>query len=429
MNILDLVKSQIGAQGIEAIAGMLGENKDNAAIASNSSMATILATLMQQAGSNNGGGAAGILDMITKGNHDGSLFDNLGGLLSNPDTANSLTSAGGGIIQSLLGNKASGIVDLIASISGIKSGSANSLLNIVAPLVLGMLGKQTANGGVSGLLNLLMGQGDFVKSALPAGISSLLGFNNFDASSVLNALKGNTVVAPNTVNTAGKINNQITEVVEEGSTNWLPWIVGALGLLASLWYFKGCGDKSNELKAAAEKAEAKVKAMQDSLSAYTKKMATEAASAVTSFKFADGSSISFDKGSIEDDMIQFINDKTAAISKDKWFNFEGLNFDTGKATLQAGSETKLANVAAIMKAFPAVKIKVGGYTDNVGKPASNKTLSDARAKTVVAELVKRGIAAARMEAEGYGQEHPVADNATDEGKAKNRRIDISVRAK
>jgi outer membrane protein OmpA-like peptidoglycan-associated protein len=427
MNILDLIKSQVGAKGMESIASMLGESVENTQLASNSSMATILASLMQQAAANNGQGAAGILDMITKGNHNGSIFDNLSGLLGNTDAASNLRNNGGNFISSLLGNKTSGIVDLISSISGIKGESVNSLLSMAAPLVLGMLGKQSAGGGVSGLLNLLMGQSSFVKTALPTGISSLLGFSNFDASSVLNAFKGD-VTAP----ISNKVNEAKTEAanaVEEGSTNWLPWIIGALGLLAALWYFKGCGDKSNEMKNAAAAVEAKAKMMQDSLNAYTKKMAAEAANALTSFKFSDGTSISFEKGSIEDDMIMFINDKAAAIDKNKWFNFEGLNFDTGKATLQAGSETKLANVAAIMKAFPTVKIKIGGYTDNVGNAASNKKLSDARSKTVMAELVKRGVAAARMEAEGYGQEHPVADNATEEGKAKNRRIDISVRAK
>jgi OmpA-OmpF porin, OOP family len=428
MNILDLVKSQIGAQGIEALAGLLGENAENAQIASNSSMATILASLVQQAATNNGSGAAGILDMIAKGNHDGSIFNNLAGLLGNTNSLNSLTNSGGGIIQSLLGNKTAGIVELISSISGIKSSSANSLLSMAAPLVLGMLGKQTAGGGVSSLMNLLMGQSDFIKAALPTGLSSLLGFTNFDASSALNAFKNNatTNAAKVVQNTTGTLAQDAKQVVAENSTNWLPWIVGALGLLAALWYFKGCGDKSNELKKAAELAAAKAKATQDSITAYLK---SQAANMPSSFKLTDGTSISFEKGSIEDDMINFINDKAAAIDKNKWFNFEGLNFDTGKATLMAGSEQKLANVAAIMKNFPAVKIKIGGYTDNVGNAVSNQKLSEARAKTVMAELVKLGVAANRMEAEGYGQEHPVADNATEEGKAKNRRIDISVRTK
>lgn len=427
MNILDLVKSQLGTQGVEAIAGLLGENTANAQIATSSSAATILATLMQQAGSNNGAGVADILKLITSGNHNGGIFDNLSGLLGNQDGLNSLTNSGGGIINSLLGNKSNGIIDLIANISGIKSSSAGSLLSMAAPLVLGMLGKNVGSGGASGLLNLLMGQGDAVKAALPTGLSSLLGFNNFDPASVLKAVAGGSVAkATSTVsNTAQAAQNQVEDVIEAGSTNWLPWIIGALGLLAALWYFKGCGDKSNEIakaKAATEAAAKMAKAKADSLANYAK-------NAIGGFKFADGSSISFDKGSIEDDLITFINDKSATIDKTKWFNFEGLNFDTGKATLQAGSETKLANIVAIMKAFPAVALKVGGYTDNQGKEDANMKLSAARAKTVMAELVSRGIDATRLKSEGYGPQHPVGDNTTDAGRAQNRRIDVNVTAK
>jgi outer membrane protein OmpA-like peptidoglycan-associated protein len=89
----------------------------------------------------------------------------------------------------------------------------------------------------------------------------------------------------------------------------------------------------------------------------------------------------------------------------------------------------LKNVAAIMKAFPKVNIKIGGYTDNKGSAESNMKLSADRAKNVMAELVKLGTEAPRMEAEGYGIGNPVASNDTEEGRAKNRRISISVRAK
>jgi outer membrane protein OmpA-like peptidoglycan-associated protein len=74
-------------------------------------------------------------------------------------------------------------------------------------------------------------------------------------------------------------------------------------------------------------------------------------------------------------------------------------------------------------------IKLGGYTDNTGDPQANLTLSQQRADTVMADLVKLGVDASRMKAEGYGQEHPVADNSTEEGRAKNRRIDIRVTGK
>jgi outer membrane protein OmpA-like peptidoglycan-associated protein len=76
-----------------------------------------------------------------------------------------------------------------------------------------------------------------------------------------------------------------------------------------------------------------------------------------------------------------------------------------------------------------VTIKLGGYTDNTGDPEANLKLSQQRAETVMADLVKLGVDANRLKAEGYGQEHSVADNSTEEGRAKNRRIDLSVTSK
>ncbi len=86
-------------------------------------------------------------------------------------------------------------------------------------------------------------------------------------------------------------------------------------------------------------------------------------------------------------------------------------------------------MAAILKAYPKVKIKLGGYTDNTGDAAANLQLSDQRAKNVMAELEKLGVDPSRLEAEGYGDEHPVADNNTEEGRQLNRRISLRVTAK
>ena len=73
-----------------------------------------------------------------------------------------------------------------------------------------------------------------------------------------------------------------------------------------------------------------------------------------------------------------------------------------------------------------MRIKIGGYTDNSGDAATNLRLSQARAETVLNELRTMGIAASRLEAEGYGQAHPVADNATPEGRATNRRVALRL---
>jgi outer membrane protein OmpA-like peptidoglycan-associated protein len=102
----------------------------------------------------------------------------------------------------------------------------------------------------------------------------------------------------------------------------------------------------------------------------------------------------------------------------------GINFDTGKATLQAGSEKMLGEIVKLMKDHTDWRFEVQGHTDNVGAKGANLTLSEQRAKTVVEWLTKNGVAAARLVAKGYGDTVPLMDNATEDGRAKNRRVEL-----
>jgi len=90
----------------------------------------------------------------------------------------------------------------------------------------------------------------------------------------------------------------------------------------------------------------------------------------------------------------------------------------------------LKNLVAIIKAFPHATFKVGGYTDNTGDAAANLSLSQKRADAVAAAILKQGANKAQIsKAEGYGQEHPVGDNSTADGRAMNRRVSVRVKSK
>lgn len=104
-----------------------------------------------------------------------------------------------------------------------------------------------------------------------------------------------------------------------------------------------------------------------------------------------------------------------------------INFETGKATIQPDSLPTIDQVAQMAKSSPKLKLEVGGHTDNVGSPSANKKLSEARAQAVMKALVERGVAASRLTATGYGQEMPIADNRLEEGRAKNRRVELVKR--
>jgi outer membrane protein OmpA-like peptidoglycan-associated protein len=101
-----------------------------------------------------------------------------------------------------------------------------------------------------------------------------------------------------------------------------------------------------------------------------------------------------------------------------------VNFDTGKTTIRPDSAKTLNDAAAALKLATGFKVEVAGHTDNVGTPEANLKLSEGRAQAVMAALVQRGVPADRLTAKGYGQTAPVADNRTEEGRAKNRRVEL-----
>lgn len=101
-----------------------------------------------------------------------------------------------------------------------------------------------------------------------------------------------------------------------------------------------------------------------------------------------------------------------------------INFDTGKAVIKPEHQPVINEIAVLLNQSPGLRLTIEGHTDNVGDPSSNKTLSEERAAAVLQAVVQKGIAADRLQAVGYGQEKPIADNSSDAGRAKNRRVEL-----
>jgi OOP family OmpA-OmpF porin len=120
-------------------------------------------------------------------------------------------------------------------------------------------------------------------------------------------------------------------------------------------------------------------------------------------------------------------DLAQALKKDCRIALYGVMFEFNKATLRSESESLLGRAATALKANPVLPIEVQGHTDNVGADAYNLKLSDARAGTVMQWLMAHGVPATQLSAKGYGKAVPVADNATETGRAKNRRVELACR--
>ena len=391
-SIVESVMSFLGPQVVGPLASRLGESTDTVQRGLQSSSAAMLSGLAAKA--DEPGFISQIFGLITNpANNAGALSSFTSSLGSaTTGTASSLTDLGSRFLSSIFGARESAVADAIGQTSGLPSSKAMSLLTMAAPLVLGALGSHVRENGLSasGLANSLKTEASGLQRFLPAGLLSSL-------------TASPAYVANQTAKAAGAANR------------WLwPVILLAILLLGVLWFF-------NRAKAPVTET--------------VQNAANTASSAMSSLgdffktKLPNGVELNIPQFGIENKLLTFIQDTSKPVDDNTWFNFDRLLFDTGKATLQPSSQEQLDNIANILKAYPNVHVKIGGYTDNTGDPSANMTLSAERAKNVMDALVSAGIDPSRLTSEGYGDQFPVGDNSTEDGRAKNRRIALRVTEK
>ncbi len=106
----------------------------------------------------------------------------------------------------------------------------------------------------------------------------------------------------------------------------------------------------------------------------------------------------------------------------------GVLFEFGKASLTAASMAELDRMSSVFARYPDTDILIGGHTDDIGSDGVNQRLSEKRAASVADYLAAHNVARSRMQTTGYGESAPVASNATDAGRAQNRRVEVSIKA-
>jgi OOP family OmpA-OmpF porin len=392
-SIVDSLMSMLGPQVIAPIAARLGESPDTIQKGLQTGSAAMLAGLAAKA--DQPGFLSQIFGMITNPANSSSALSNLTANLSSATpaaTASPLGDLGSRFASSIFGPGQSAVTNAIGRFSGLGAGKASTLIAMAAPMVLGFLGQHVRANGLNAadLGNTLKAEAPSLQGFLPAGFRSLLGGGSIPSLST---------AAPVAATAAA-------------GNRWLwPVIILAALILGAIWYF-------NRAKAPEPVETPPVAATAPALPA-----------GFFTLKLPDGVELNVPQNGIENQLATFIADSSKPVDTTTWFNFDRLTFDTGKDTLQASSQEQLNNVAAILKAYPNVHVKIGGYTDNTGDATANLKLSDDRAKNVMDALVAAGIDSSRLESKGYGEEHPVASNDTEEGRAQNRRISLLVTQK
>ncbi|WP_298733157.1 OmpA family protein [uncultured Chitinophaga sp.] len=417
-DLLNTIKGLFTGDVISQAAARLGESEQGVQKAVNSIIPTILTGLLHKAGPQ--GDADGALNIARDAVGANATTAIISSLQSGSD---SWVSRGMEWLQSLFGSKVSTVVGAVATYAGIKAASANALLNAATPAALGVTGEYAAEENLSGpgFLAYLNSQKDNILGAVPSGfnLAGLLGLGSL--SELGKRLSGAT----------GGLSARTADIGETATrTAGNRWIWSLLLILVAiilLWYLaRGCGGGSTT------ESVSDTVATDNLIDTAIAQVATPAPSRESvQVTLPDGVTLNAYKGGIEDQLVAFLKDDSRQAGKDVWFDFDNLNFKTGSAELTEDSRQQVQHIAAILKAFPTSRIKIGGYTDRSGDSLANKQLSQARADTVLASLKNLGTASRQLEgAEGYGSQFAKADaTAPDEERRKDRRISVSVRKK
>lgn len=383
------------SQALGPFAAQSGESESSVLRGFEATVGTMVAGLGSKMGQT--GFARQVFDLISSPANDTGVLDNVRNVVTNgPERSGD--APGPRFLSMLFDGGQSAVTDVVSRASGLRSSSAASLLSLGAPLLLGYLGKRVREGGMdaSRLTNFVSREAAGVKDTLPAGASALFGTKAGDASATPPPVATGVV-------REGSAPPVATGVVREPSKAWLwPLLLALIVLVGLIWWL-------------ARRPHAVIH------NTYNTVFLTR--------RLPDNVTLQIPQGRMEDHLLAFIQDPSRPVDDTTWFDFDRLLFDTNSTTLQASSEEQLHNVAEILKAYPNVHAKIGGYTDNTGDANGNQVLSQQRADNVKQQLVNMGISADRLEAEGYGDQHPVADNSTEEGRQRNRRISMRVTQK
>lgn len=439
--IVQSILSLFNADATQSMANQVGETPDKVKGAIQSIIPLIMKGFTSKA-AEGPEAVQGLLGTATSATSS-SWFTNVSNWFTG---SNEMMDKGKDILHDIFGGQnVQRIADGVAKQNNIQPEAAHSLMQMAAPLALAELGRHidTNNLDVSGLASWFTKEKMNLEAAVPAAVTAAVGTGAAAAAStVSNAASTATNAASNITNSVTKAASNAAASVpdynDDGKTGGNKWLIPLLLLLVAAgliwWFSKGCnGGKTDVVVAdtAAKKAEAPAMTLPsfkwnaDSTISYTY-------GDTISLKLPNGTDLRVPGNGAEAMLVNKIKeamdkglDTSAEGKKNGWINLYDVQF-AKMLDYREGASAQINNVQAILKAYPGVHIKVGGYTDNTGNADANKKLSQQRAEKVATDLGAGGIAGQLDKAEGYGDQFPVGDNATTAGRAQNRRVSCRI---
>ena len=409
VNLLELTKGYITKEVGLKISALTGENTGDVQVALLGALPGLIGGIMNQASTS--GGVHELIGLINL-NNENYVLNNLSETLGDPVKSKDFISNGLSMLPMLLDVDLKTVIESISASSGLKAYSVSNILSLSAPIVLSVVGKEVKEKTIEPLklTSLLVSQKDSIRKFLPQDLLDTWDFKE------LEELNKNLQRNPLS-------SSQLEYRPMSGKTKVFYWAIALLVLAGLFWGYKKLNREEETVVVEDFPVDSTTK------QAGLKSEAKNIPAKVTVIQLPKGIELSIPENGTEEKLIDFIQDSTSKVDKNIWIDFDRIIFEPNLAELNSESLVQVGNIAEIMRAYPNVNIKIGGYTDNTGDATTNLLLSKSRADAVKKGIAKKDIKASRIQSEGYGIEHPVATNDTEEGREKNRRIAINVTRK
>lgn len=340
------------------------------------------------------GGTDRLVGMIRGVLAGGNPLDHLDEVLGDDAARARLMETGTALAGGLFGERAGAIEKAIASLLSLQPGTVREMIAIAAPLAMGGLARGAGGVPAADALSSLLGGGKGgILGLLPPGTAALIDPGWAPA--------GPPPAAPAAAPAA-------PAETRGGTGRWLPWAVAAAIAVALVFALRS----REEQPAPREVTEPAPPMVAEPLR--------------QEVQLPDGTVIRLRQGGVVDMLRRYL---AAGDPPGRRFVFEDLAFDEGAERLTPESQPTIDGIAAVMRAYPMVRIRLLGFTDDSGDPVANEALSETRARAVKEALVAAGVAEDRVEIEGRGEAEPVAPNDSEANRAKNRRVELEVVAR
>jgi len=409
VNLLELTKGYITKEVGLSISILTEESASDVQTALLGALPGLIGGTMNTASTS--GGVYELIGLMNL-NNENYVLNNLPEILGDPIKSKDFIANGLSMLPMLLDLDLKTVIESIAASSKLKANSVSKILSISAPIVLSVIGKQVKEKSIEPvkLTTLLVGQKEYISKYLPKDLSTIWDFKGLE--DLNKSLQKNPLSE-----------HQLENKPVSGTTKIVYLILALLLVGAAVWGYKKLNKEEETIvvedfpvDSSGVKGKPSGVAERNPGQLVTKQLPKDIV-------------LEIPENGTEAKLIKFIQDSSVVVDKNYWIDFDRITFEPNLAELDDDSEAQIENIAKIMRAYPMVNIKIGGYTDNTGDATTNLMLSKSRADAVKKGIAKNDIKITRIQSEGYGIEHPIATNDTEEGRTQNRRIAINVTRK